>query len=72
MVGLMSQDSALLPFNTYTFSKSVPAGHNSALTIVGGPCVPLAPGGPWIPCGPCVPVLLLSLTSFYYHLYHQI
>jgi hypothetical protein len=46
MVGLMSQDSALLPFNTYTFSKSVPAGHNSALTIVGGPCVPLAPGGP--------------------------
>ena len=46
MVGLMSQDSALVPFNTYTFSKSIPAGHNSALTIPRGACVPLAPGGP--------------------------
>ena len=36
-----SQDSAVVPFNTYTFSKSVSGGHNSALTIPGGPCVPL-------------------------------
>ena len=70
--GSRSQDSAVVPFNTYTFSKSVPAGHNSALTIPGGPCGPVAPGapaGPGRPCGPagpggpCVPVLL-SLTSF--------
>ena len=54
----MSQDSAVVPFSTYTFSKSVPGGHNSALTIPGGPCVPLGPIRPcipWIPCGPSGP-----------------
>ena len=44
--GSRSQDSAVVPFNTYTFSKSVSGGHNSALTIPGGPCVPLGPIGP--------------------------
>ena len=54
----MSQDSAVVPFNTNTFSKSVSGGHNSALTIPGGPCVPFGPIGPCVPfgpIGPCIP-----------------